>query len=46
MITKSIEGSITKTYIQKPMLCRGEYKWADNGGLKRNDGPVKKTMLF
>ena len=43
MIAKSIEGSITKIYLKTLGIFVGDYEWADNGGLIRNDGP---TMLY
>ena len=43
MISKAIESSITKTSLNKLRLHQREYKWAETGGLTRNDGP---TMLY
>ena len=38
MVSKSIEGSITKTYLKKIRLHNGEYYWTYDWGLKSNDG--------
>ena len=43
MISKAIEGSITKTSLNKTRLHQKKYDWDDTGGLIRNDVP---TMLY
>ena len=46
MISKAIEGSITKIYLKKIILHRREYEWANSGGVIRNDGPTMLYLLF
>ena len=41
-----IEGSITKTDINKLRLHWGEYDWDDSGGLISNNGPNMIYILF
>ena len=43
---KEIEGPIKKTYITKLRINLGEYAWADDGGIIRNDGPTMLYLLF
>ena len=40
MISKEIEGSITKTLIKKLRFHHGGYEWADDGGIIRNNEPT------
>ena len=41
MIAKSIVGSTTRTSLKKLRIHRGEYEWADAGGLISDYGPTK-----
>ena len=46
MITKSIEGSITKASLKKLRLRRREYEWADAWGIIMNDGSTMICLIF
>ena len=46
MIAKEIEGSITKEFIKKIRLHRGEYKCTDSGGIMISDGTTTNYLLF
>ena len=46
MITKAIEGSITKTYIRKLRISCREYECKDYGGIIGNDGPTILYLIF
>ena len=46
MIDKSIEGSITKTSLNKLRINREEYEWDETGVLIRNYGPTTPELIF
>ena len=46
IISKSIEGSITKTSLNKLIIHRREYKWSEDGGLIRNSVPTMIDLLL
>ena len=46
IIANAMEGSITKTYLQKIRLYREEYEWADAEGFISNYGPTMLYLLF
>ena len=46
MIAKAIEGSIKNTSLKKIRLHRGEYEWANAGGIMINYGPTILYLLF
>ena len=46
MIAKSIEVSITKTFLKKLRLHHGVYEWADSGRIIINYGPNMIHLLF
>ena len=46
MIENSIEGSITKTAINKIIIYQREYEWADAGCLISNDVPNMIQLLL
>ena len=33
MISKAIEGSISKTYVKKPQIPYNDYRWEYSGGV-------------
>ena len=46
MIAKAIEGSITKTSLEKLRIHRGEYEWYDAGGIIRSDVTTITYLLL
>ena len=46
MISKGIEGSITKTYLKKLRFHCGEYEWAEAGGIISNYVPTMLYLIF
>ena len=46
MTSKSIERSITKTFIKKLRLHPGVYEWAESRGITRNYGPTIIYLLL
>ena len=46
MISKAIEGSITKTSIKKLRIHCGEYVWIDTGVIIVNHGPAMLYLFF
>ena len=46
MIAKEIEGPITKEFIKKIRLHRGEYECTDSGGIMMSDGTTMIQLIF
>ena len=46
MITKAIEGLITRTSLNKIRLHQREYGWSDGGGFIRNEGTAMVYIQF
>ena len=46
MIDKVIEGSVTKTPLNKLSINLGEYELSDTGVIIRNYGPTMIYLLF
>ena len=46
MISKEIEVSIVNKSLKKLSVYQGENKWADSGGIIRNDGTTMLYLIF